>query len=539
MILRICHLSLILLGINQLTAADLQIDEVIPLKGTRPVPVFVRMADQLFSKAGDHEAFCRKNTSRTRTKNRKAVLATLQSKSTQSREKVGELVQSLEKSGMLRNPQWFWIVNGFSCTARPDAIRKLSENPAISFIYLNRFYRPQSKRPTGMNETQAAAMQNLFKLRTADLFAPAPLTEESGSKKPKIPWNVQAIKADKAWEIGGRGQGVTVAVIDSGIIPTTSLTQALWWNKAELLDGKDNDGNGFIDDVFGYNFMGNNGFLLEENRAMSHGSACAGIIAGRQAPKSRLQTGVAPESELMLLKGSFNLRALEYLLIEGADLVSMSFMIVDRELGHVRGLYRNAFEHLSAAGVLALGGAGNYASGPRGKPEGRQIGLPKDIPCVVAVAGIRQDRSEVSFSSRGPCFWENVAFYSDHPRDKPLSKPDITAFPLGYPTWNHPPRGVALKRGWKEISLEDGGGSIVVGPAGNSFSGPHGVGVAALMLSVNKEINPWQIKDLLEETATDIGPKGRDHQYGAGLINALAAVKQAIKIRGNGKRPSQ
>ena len=128
MILRIYHLTLILLlGINQLTAADLQIDEAIPLKGTRPVPVFVRMADQLFSKAGDHEAFCRKNTSRTRTENRKEVLAALQSKSNQSREKVGKLVQALEKSGMLRNPQWFWIVNGFFCTARPDAIRKSSD----------------------------------------------------------------------------------------------------------------------------------------------------------------------------------------------------------------------------------------------------------------------------------------------------------------------------------------------------------------------------------------------------------------------------
>jgi subtilisin family serine protease len=98
---------------------------------------------------------------------------------------------------------------------------------------------------------------------------------------------------------------------------------------------------------------------------------------------------------------------------------------------------------------------------------------------------------------------------------------------------------VALKRGWKEISREDGGASIVVGPAGNSFSGPHGVGVAALMLSVNKEINPWQIKDILEKTATDIGAKGRDHQYGAGLINALAAVKQALKTRNEEKRTGQ
>ena len=526
-----------LLFICQVSAADLRIDEAIPLNGTRPVPVFVRMTDQLFTKAGDHEAFCRENTKHNRTENRKAILETLRSKAGQSREKVGGLVQSLEKAGTLRNPQWFWIVNGFSCTARPDAIRKLSGNPAISFIYLNRFYRPQPKRPAGMNETQATAMQNLFKLRTADHFAPAPITVESGSNKPKIPWNVQAIKADEAWKSGGRGQGVTVAVIDSGIIPTNSLAQALWWNKAETLDGKDNDGNGFIDDVFGYNFMADNGFLLEENRVMSHGSACAGIIAGRKAPKSRLQTGIAPEAELMLLKGSFDLRALEYLLVQGADLVSMSFMIVDRELGHIRGLYRNAFEHLSAAGVLALGGAGNFASGPRGKPKGRQIGLPKDIPCVVAVAGIKRDRSTVPFSSRGPCFWDNVAFYSDHPRDKPLSKPDITAFPLGYPVWSYAPKGAALTRGWKEISREDGGASIIVGPAGNSFSGPHGVGVAALVLSINPEINPWQLKELLEDTASDLGAKGRDHQYGAGLINALAAVKQAQKT-GKGAGPA-
>jgi hypothetical protein len=44
----------------------------------------------------------------------------------------------------------------------------------------------------------------------------------------------------------------------------------------------------------------------------------------------------------------------------GADIVSMSFMIVNRDLGQIRGLFRNAFEHLSLGGVLAVGGAGNY-----------------------------------------------------------------------------------------------------------------------------------------------------------------------------------
>ena len=263
---------------------------------------------------------------------------------------------------------------------------------------------------------------------------------------------------------------------------------------------------------------------------MSHGSSWAGIIAGRTSPKSGWHTGIAPQAELMLIKGSFDLRALEYLLLNGADVVSMSFMIVGRELGHLRGLYRNAFEHLSAAGVLSVGGAGNY--GPKSRramPGGKQIGLPKDIPCVIAMAGVAKDRSPVPFSSHGPCYWDKIAFFSDYPKDKPLPKPDLTAFPTGYPVWTYPPNRLTKARGWKEISAEEGA-SLVVGPAGNSFSGPHGVGVAALVLSANPELNPWEVKKLLEETATDLGDKGRDTHYGAGLIDALAAVRAAKKV---------
>ena len=292
--------------------------------------------------------------------------------------------------------------------------------------------------------------------------------------------------------------------------------------------GKDDDGNGLVDDVFGYDFTSGNGFVQETSRMLSHGSICAGIIAGRPSAKSKWLTGVAPKAELMLVKGSFDLRALEYLLLNDADLVSMSFMIVGRELGHVRGLYRNAFEHLSAAGVLSMGGAGNFAAGPRALALGKQIGLPKDIPCVVAVAGVAKDRSSIAFSSRGPCYWDKVAFFSDYPKDKPLPKPDLTAFPTGYPMWTHPPNRLTKARGWREISAEDGA-SLVVGPAGNSFSGPHGVGVAALVLSANPELNSWEVKQLLEDTATDLGEKGRDYRHGAGLIDALAAVRAAKK----------
>ena len=84
------------------------------------------------------------------------------------------------------------------------------------------------------------------------------------------------------------------------------------------------------------------------------------------------------------------------------------------------------------------------------------------------------------------------------------------------------------RRGWKEVS-EAEGASLLIGPAGNSFSGPHAAGVAALIFSANPEINSWEVSEILQKTAQDLGPKGRDNIYGAGLIDALAAVRAAKK----------
>ncbi|MFZ5832455.1 MAG: S8 family serine peptidase, partial [Planctomycetota bacterium] len=71
-----------------------------------------------------------------------------------------------------------------------------------------------------------------------------------------------------------------------------------------------------------------------------------------------------------------------------------------------------------------------------------------------------------------------------------------------------------------------------VGPQGNSFSGPHAAGIAALMLSVNPELKPWELKQLMEQTSTDLGEKGWDPYHGAGLLDALAAVRSAKKRAG-------
>jgi subtilisin family serine protease len=222
----------------------------------------------------------------------------------------------------------------------------------------------------------------------------------------------------------------------------------------------------------------------------------------------------------MVLRGMGYLKAYEYALEHGADVLSMSYMWVNMELGNYRGVYRTAHEHLAAGGVVCVGGAGNFANLPRG----RQIALPKDIPCVIAASGILEDGSKAPASSEGPCFWTGVRFYDDYPETNPLGKPDLTGFFGGYPMWARP-QGFGGR--WQIVSQEGPNFALVIGPQGNSFSGPHAAGVAALMLSANPELAAWQVKSLMEKTCSDLGPPGRDTTFGAGLLNALEAVRAA------------
>lgn len=497
-----------------------KIDEAIDLDKQDLHPVFFRMSDQVIGRAGEYEKLCRERSVNPRSQNHKEVLSLLRDKSDKSWTKIGKTVDALKDKEEVRTVRRFWIVNGFSCLAKSSAIRKLAKRADVSYVYLDRFARP-TKKPLPMSEKQTTAMKEA--LSTWNKKATVPILSL------RVPWNVREIGAELAWkEENATGRGVTIAVIDSGVLPTPSLIRALAKNPKEELNGKDDDGNGLIDDLFGYDFISNTGYVLETGKTMSHGSACAGIVAGRVSSNG-WQTAIAPDSRLLLLKGGFDLRSMEYLLANGADLVSMSYMIVGRDLGQIRGLFRNAFEHMSLGGVLAVGGAGNY--GPKSRramPAGKQIGLPKDIPSVLAVAGVDQKRVPLPFSSQGPCFWEGVKFFSDYPQGKqPLGKPDLTAFPTGYPVWNVT-GSHRLRPGWKEVS-KDQGASLVVGPAGNSFSGPHCAGVAALVFSANPAINSWEVSEILKRTAKDLGPEGRDNVYGAGLIDALAAVRAAKK----------
>ena len=80
------------------------------------------------------------------------------------------------------------------------------------------------------------------------------------------------------------------------------------------------------------------------------------------------------------------------------------------------------------------------------------------------------------------------------------------------------------------IHTDSAGCVLATGPRGNSFSGPHAAGVAALMLEANPNLPVWHLKRLMETTCSDLGPSGHDTIFGAGMLQADKAVKAALSF---------
>ena len=69
---------------------------------------------------------------------------------------------------------------------------------------------------------------------------------------------------------------------------------------------------------------------------------------------------------------------------------------------------------------------------------------------------------------------------------------------------------------------------------GTSAANPHAAAVASLVWSANPQLNAGEVREILEQTATDLGAAGRDDSYGAGLLNADAAVRRASALARDG-----
>lgn len=150
-------------------------------------------------------------------------------------------------------------------------------------------------------------------------------------------WALDMVKADDAWGISRGSHQVVVAVIDTGIALThEDLQSNIWTNPSEIAGNNiDDDGNGFIDDVHGWDFHGNDKDPSDETSARNpgHGTHCSGII-GASCLNGLGVCGMSPTVSLMALRflgpdGSGDLfasvKAVDYAISNGAHVISASW----------------------------------------------------------------------------------------------------------------------------------------------------------------------------------------------------------------------
>jgi serine protease len=209
------------------------------------------------------------------------------------------------------------------------------------------------------------------------------------------------IRALAAWDINTNASNITVAVIDTGIdYKHSDLAANMWRNSREIPNnGLDDDGNGYIDDVFGYDFANNDSDPMDDH---GHGTHVAGII-GAVANNGRGIAGVAWNVRLMAVKFlSSNgtgtvadaVRAIDYAVQMGARIINASW----GGAGY-SSILAQAINRAENAGVLFVTAAGNNGTNNDQTPT-----YPASFPNTNILAVAASDRNDnlATFSNFGP-----------------------------------------------------------------------------------------------------------------------------------------
>ena len=357
--------------------------------------------------------------------------------------------------------QDLWIVNGVAADIPEGALAALAAEPGVTHVSDNAPVHLQAN--------------------------PSPLHAAS-AVYPKV------VGADRLWSGGVEGDGVTVAVVDTGITPVADLAGRV---------------------IGGVDFSGGDNPYKDE---FGHGTFVAGLIAGNGTSSGGQYKGVAPKAKLVSIKiagadGSSDVShvlaamqwAVSYRGDYGIRVLNLSLGTDSTQSYHLSPL-NAAVERAWDSGIVVTVSSSNNG------PGAGTVTKPGDDPLVVTVGALddkgtpgRGDDIMAGFSGQGPT------------RANGLSKPDLVAPGRSVISLRAP--GSAIDAAYPGSRV----GSAYFKGSGTSFSTAVTSGAAALILDHEPGLSPDQVKARLLGSAGD-GPVGDPNVDGQGSLDAYAAA---------------
>ena len=306
-----------------------------------------------------------------------------------------------------------------------------------------------------------------------------------------------------AWDIEtGARNPVIVAVIDTGLdyFHPDLGRDNIWRNPKEVPNGKDDDGNGYVDDMIGWNFVDRNNKPWDR---AGHGTHVAGTIAAATGNGEGI-AGINRGVRIMPLKvlnfigrgrSSSIAEAIFYAVANGAKVINLS-------LGghHISKIEQHAVDYAYGKGVVVVVAVGNEGI------DAADYG-PAALANVISVGASDLEDKRAGFSNWG--------------------KVDLVAPGVEILSLRARRTDFVLVAGVKDYEA----GANFVGPqakyyhaSGTSFAAPFVSGVASLLFAKNPDLTAEQVIRIITQSARDIEAPGWDRVSGFGLLDARAAL---------------
>lgn len=292
-------------------------------------------------------------------------------------------------------------------------------------------------------------------------------------------WALIKIQAPRAWDITTGDSNIVIAILDTGVdLDHPDVAAKIWSNPNEIPgNGLDDDGNGFIDDVRGWDFVNGDNVPQDDH---GHGTHVGGIAAA-ETNNSLGIAGLSWGARIMAVKvlneegeGTYFdvAQGIKYTADQGAKIVNLSLAGSDYS-----SVLKDAVTYAHSTACILVAAVGND-NGP--------VEYPAKFPVVVAVAATNASDERAYFSNYGP--------------EVDVAAPGVSIWST---LWND-------TYGYRH---------------GTSQAVPHVSGLAALIWSVNPTLTQDEVKSIIEQAAVDRGELGRDNYYGHGRIDVNAAVR--------------